>query len=116
MLYSLHEYAYYTAAPFRAMAQMTRDFWGSRLNPAANTAIGRTIYASAELFSNLSRRYGKPEWNIDHVVVNGHDVRVSIIEDWSSPWCRLLRFQRDPSALRRAGRKDPAPAVFIVAP
>lgn len=116
MLYSLHEYAYYTAAPFRAMAQLTRDFWGSRLNPAASTAIGRTLYASAELFSNLTRRYGKPEWNIDNVLINGHDVRVSIIEDWSSPWCRLLRFQRDPSDLRRAGRKEPAPAVLIVAP
>jgi len=116
MLYSLHEYAYYTAAPFRAMAQLTRDFWGSRLNPAANTAIGRTLYASAELFSNLTRRYGKPEWGIDHVLIDGHDVRVSIIEDWASPWCRLLRFQRDPSDLRRAGRKAPAPAVLVVAP
>ena len=53
MLYSLHEYAYYSAAPFRALAQMTRDFWGSKLNPASDTAIGRTLYASAELFSNL---------------------------------------------------------------
>ena len=116
MLYSLHEYAYYTAAPMRAMAQMTRDFWGSKLNPASDTAIGRTLYASAELFSNVTKRYGKPEWGINTVAINGHDVRINIIEDWSSPWCRLLRFQRDVSDLRRANQKKPAPAVLIVAP
>ncbi|CAM3373638.1 polyhydroxyalkanoate depolymerase [Asticcacaulis taihuensis] len=116
MLYSLHEYAYYSAAPLRAMAQMTRDFWGSKLNPASDTAIGRTLYASAELFSNVTKRYGKPEWGINSVKINDVDVRVQIIEDWSSPWCRLLRFQRDPSDLRRAKRKTSAPAVLIVAP
>ncbi|CAL4865772.1 hypothetical protein MMA231_00008 [Asticcacaulis sp. MM231] len=116
MLYALHEYAYYTAAPMRAMAQMTRDFWGSKLNPASDTAVGRTLYASAELFSNVTKRYGKPEWGINTIAINGHDVRVSIIEDWSSPWCRLLQFQRDVSDLRRAGQKKPAPAVLIVAP
>ena len=116
MLYSMHEYAYYTAAPLRAFAQMTRDFWGSKLNPASDTAIGRTLYASAELFSNVTKRYGKPEWGIDKVIINDHDVRVNIIEDWSNPWVKLLRFQRDVSDLRRAGQKKPAPAVLIVAP
>jgi poly(3-hydroxybutyrate) depolymerase len=95
---------------------MTRDFWGSKLNPASDTAIGRTLYASAELFSNVTKRYGKPEWGINSVKINDVDVRVQIIEDWSSPWCRLLRFQRDPSDLRRAKRKTSAPAVLIVAP
>ncbi|ESQ86784.1 esterase [Asticcacaulis sp. AC460] len=116
MLYSLHEYAYYAASPLRAMAQLTRDFWGSKFNPAADTALGRTLYASAELFSNVTRRYGKPEWHLDSVEINGHPVRVSIIEDWDSPWCRLLRFQRDPSDLRRAKKKTTGPAVLIVAP
>ncbi len=116
MLYSLHEYAYYTAAPFRAMAQMTRNFWGSKLNPASETALGRNIRASAELFSNVTKRYGKPEWGINAVTINDHTVRVNIIEDWSSPWVKLLRFQRDSSDLRRAGVKKAAPAVLIVAP
>ena len=116
MLYSLHEYAYYSAAPLRAMAQMTRDFWGSKLNPASDTAIGRTLYASAELFSNVTKRYGKPEWGINTVRINDVDVRVQIIEDWSSPWCKLLRFQRDTTDLRRANVRKPAPAVLIVAP
>jgi len=116
MLYSLHEYAYYSAAPFRAMAQMARDFWGSKINPASDTALGRTLYASAELFSNVTRRYGKPEWGFDSIEINGHTVRVSIITDFETPWVRLLRFQRDNSDLRRAGKTTSAPAVLIVAP
>ncbi|WKL58170.1 polyhydroxyalkanoate depolymerase [Asticcacaulis sp. ZE23SCel15] len=116
MLYSLHEYAYYSAAPMRALAQMTRDFWGSKANPASDTALGRTLYASAELFSNVTRRYGKPDWRIDSVTINDTPVRVQVIEDWSTPWVRLLRFQRDNADLRRAGVKKTAPAVLIVAP
>jgi poly(3-hydroxybutyrate) depolymerase len=116
MLYSLHEYAYYSAAPFRAMAQMARDFWGSKMNPASDTSLGRTLYATAELFSNVTRRYGKPEWGFDSIEINGQPVRVSIITDYQTPWVKLLRFQRDNSDLRRAGRKTSAPAVLIVAP
>ncbi|MDC7676915.1 polyhydroxyalkanoate depolymerase [Asticcacaulis machinosus] len=116
MLYSFHEYAYYSAAPMRALAQMTRDFWGSKANPASDTALGRTIYASAELFSNVTRRYGKPDWRIDSVTINDTPVRVQIVEDWKTPWVKLLRFQRDNADLRRAGVKKTAPAVLIVAP
>ncbi|MAK80526.1 MAG: polyhydroxyalkanoate depolymerase, partial [Phenylobacterium sp.] len=57
MLYTLHETSYYGAAPLRLTALMTRDFWSSPLNPARNTDFGRRIFATADLFSNLTRRY-----------------------------------------------------------
>ncbi|MFT3998477.1 MAG: polyhydroxyalkanoate depolymerase, partial [Asticcacaulis sp.] len=116
MLYLLHEMAYYSAGPWRSLAQATRDFWGNKANPAADTDFGRKMYASAELFSTVTRRYGKPDWRMDAVEINGTQVRIQAVEDWSSPWCRLLRFQRDPTDLRRAGVKKPAPAVLVVAP
>jgi len=116
MLYALHEYAYYTAAPLRLAAQMARDFWGNPANPAAETAMGRTLYASAELFANLTRRHGKPAWGVDKVEIEGVDVRVREVAVWSSPWCRLVHFARDRGDLRRAGRKSFEPAVLIVAP
>ncbi len=43
MLYSLHELAYLSAAPFRIGAQAARQFWQSPFNPASQTAIGRTL-------------------------------------------------------------------------
>ncbi len=116
MLYSLHEYAYHSALPWRLGAQMARDFWNNPANPLGDTAVGRTLYASSELVAGLTRRYGKPAWNIDSVEIEGRDVRV--VEDlvWSSPWCRLLHFARHPADMRKAGRKGAEPAVLIVAP
>ena len=77
MLYSLHELAYASATPFRFGAQMARQFWSSPLNPAADTAIGRTAYASAELFESVTRRYGKPDWGLDVVTVDDRPVRTT---------------------------------------
>lgn len=116
MLYALHEYAYHTAAPLRLAAQMARDFWSHPANPASETALGRTLYASAELFAGLTRRYGKPAWNIDTVEIDGVEVRVTPETAWRSPWCRLVHFRRNAGDLRRAGRDGRAPAVLLVAP
>ena len=67
MLYAFHELAYQSALPFRIGAQMARQFWTSPFNPASDTAIGRTAYASAELFESVTRRYGKPAWRLETI-------------------------------------------------
>lgn len=116
MLYSLHELAYHSAAPFRLGAQIARDFWTSPLNPVADTAIGRTAYASAELFENMTRRYGKPAWGLNTIEIDGKPVRMVEQTVWASPWCRLVRFARNIGDLKRAGKPTAAPSVLIVAP
>nr|WP_312447633.1 polyhydroxyalkanoate depolymerase [Brevundimonas naejangsanensis] len=116
MLYAFHELAYHSATPFRIGAQMARQFWTSPLNPAADTAIGRTAYAAAEVFESLTRRYGKPDWGLETIEIDGKPVRTTEQVVWSSPWCRLVRFARNIGDLKRAGRPAAAPAVVIVAP
>ena len=116
MFYSLYEASYYASTPLRAAARLTRDFWSSPLNPARDSEFGRTLYANADLFANLTRRYGKPAWGIDKVLVDGHEVRVRPTEIWSSPWCKLIHFSRDAADMRRAGRRTLEPAVLIAAP
>jgi poly(3-hydroxybutyrate) depolymerase len=116
MLYSLYEAGFYAGAPLRAAALATREFWSSPLNPMAGTDLGRRLYANADLYANLTRRYGRPAWGIDSVLVEGQPVRVRQADVWSSPWVRLTHFSRDATDLRRAGRRDQAPAVLIVAP
>ena len=116
MLYSLYEGSYYASTPLRAAARLTRDFWSSPLNPARDSDFGRRIYANADLFANLTRRYGKPTWGIDKVAVDAHEVRVRPTEVWSSPWCKLTHFARDAADMRRAGRRTLEPAVLIAAP
>ncbi|WP_419319708.1 polyhydroxyalkanoate depolymerase [Caulobacter sp. ErkDOM-E] len=116
MLYALHEAAYYASSPLREAARVARDFWGSPLNPAANTDLGRRMHAGADLFSNVTRRYGKPAWNIDTIKVGQVDVRVRPTVVWESPWARVIQFDRDMADMRRAGKFSLDPAVLIVAP
>ena len=116
MLYAFHELAYHSATPFRIGAQMARQFWTSPFNPASDTAIGRTAYASAEVFESLTRRYGKPAWGLETLDIDGHAVRTTEQVVWSSPWCKLVRFKRHAGDLKRAGKPTEAPAVLIVAP
>jgi poly(3-hydroxybutyrate) depolymerase len=116
MLYALHEASFYASTPLRLAARAARDFWGSPLNPAAESDLGRRIHAGANLFSNVTRRYGKPDWRIDTVKVGQIDVRVRPTVVWESPWARLIQFDRDMSDMRRAGKFQLDPAVLIVAP
>jgi len=116
MLYSFHELAYLSATPFRLGAQAARQFWQSPFNPASQTALGRTAYASAELFESLTRRYGKPDWGLETVTIDGKSVRTTQQVVWSSPWCKLVRFARHIGDLKRARKPASAPAVLIVAP
>ncbi len=116
MLYSLYEAGYYASAPMRFAALAARQFWSSPLNPAVDSEIGRRMFAMSDVFTNLTRRYAKPAWGIDNVTIDGHPVRVSEVEVWSSPWCKLTHFARDVSDLRRAGRHELEPPVLIAAP
>src|SRR5262245_56426281 len=101
MLYTLYEAGYYAASPLRWAALAAREFWSSPLNPAADPELGRRIYATSDLFANLTRRYGKPDWNLDSVEIAGRKVAVRPTTVWSTPWVKLTHFVRDMSDLRR---------------
>jgi len=116
MLYALYEASYYASTPLRYAARATRDFWSSPLNPAHDSDLGRAVYAHADLFANLTRRYRKPKWGIDQVMIDGHPVRVRLTEVWTSPWVKLIHFARDLTDMRKAGRREMEPPVLIVAP
>ena len=95
MLYAIHETAYRSAAPLSIAAKLTRAFWRSPYNPAAASQFGRTLFASADLTANLTRRYFKPAWNINAVEINDRTVRVTRETAWRSPWVKLLHFRRN---------------------
>jgi poly(3-hydroxybutyrate) depolymerase len=116
MLYALNEMGYHAGTPMRAAARMARDVWGAPYNPVAEHPFARNITAAADLFANVTRRYGKPDWKINQTVINGHPVRVSTHTVWSSPWVKLVHFSRESADLRKAGRRSLDPAVLIVAP
>ncbi len=112
MLYAVHEAACRSAAPLQLAAQTARAFWGSAMNPAASSDIGRRLYASADVLANLTRRYFKPAWGIDQAVVDGATVPVTCETTLATPWVTIRRF-RCPRPDR--GSKTP-PKLLLVAP
>jgi poly(3-hydroxybutyrate) depolymerase len=116
MLYAVHETAYRSVAPLSLAAKVSRAFWRSPYNPAAASHLGRTLFASADLTANLTRRYFKPAWNIHTIECNGQAVAVTQETPWRSPWVKLQHFRRDRADLQAAGAAADDPPLLIVAP
>ncbi len=108
--YQAHEMAYLAVAPARAVSDLARFWARNPLNPISMTYLGRTIVASAEMFERLTRRYGKPLFNLDRVEIDGRTVEVDEETVWERPFCRVLRFKRNlPAGVAQ-------PRLLIVAP
>ncbi len=116
MLYSLYELGHMSVAPLRIAALMQASVLRSPLNPMADTDVARTAAAASDLFESMTRRYRKPEWNLPTTTVNGTAVAVTPRPVWSTPWCRMLHFERDAQALKAARGEGADPSVLIVAP
>ncbi|MFO7497209.1 MAG: polyhydroxyalkanoate depolymerase, partial [Desulfobacterales bacterium] len=111
MLYMIYEMNHAAVAPWRMAAHYGHAYWTSGVNPLAGTELGRSMAASLEMFERLTRRYGKPEFGIKSVPVNGADVAIEPRVVWDRPFCRLLHF-----AKQTRKSKTPARKILIVAP
>ncbi|MEX2482235.1 MAG: polyhydroxyalkanoate depolymerase [Gammaproteobacteria bacterium] len=114
MLYHLYELTHAAVAPFRAAAHVGRLALTHPANPWSYTYPAKAASAALEVFEGLTRRYGKPEFGIEAVSINGQQVDITeeLIEE--KPFCTLKRFRRDPDQLPRSQRN--APRMLIVAP
>lgn len=116
MLYSLYELGHLSVAPLRIAALMQSSMLRSPLNPIADTEVGRTAAAAADLFESMTRRYRKPDWNLPTTKINGADVAVTPKSVWSTPWCSMIHFERDAAQLAQARGERVDPTVLLVAP
>lgn len=112
MLYHAFELTHAAIRPMRTMAKISQQMLQSPLNPMATTQVARTSNASLEMFINATRRYDKPEFELETTVVDG--VETQIVEEITQalPFCNLLHFKRDSKAA--AKRNDTK--VLIIAP
>ncbi|MBI1868497.1 MAG: polyhydroxyalkanoate depolymerase [Methylocystis sp.] len=109
--YQLYEMLHLAFAPARAMSDATLHAFKSPFNPMAHTSVGRSFAAAAELFERMTRRYGKPVFDLAKTQVDGCDVAVVEEVMWARPFCRLLHFKREFD--RAAPRQS---KLLIVAP
>lgn len=118
MLYSLVEMNRAAMAPFRIAAKASRAALRSPLNPLAQTDLGRSMAAAADIFEATTRYYGKPEWQLETTRINGVDVGITPQPVWADTWCRLIHFKREEAAFEAAlpKNKRQQPTLLIAAP
>ena len=110
MLYSGYELTHAALAPWRAWAKQAGAMAASPFNPFSQTLAGRSFSAGADLFERVTRRYGKPAWDIARTRIDGDTVAVTPTAEKTWTWMTLTHFER---ALHSA-RADPK--LLIVAP
>src|SRR6478672_1602455 len=111
-LYWMYEAGHAALQPARALADITRLAFKNPFNPLAHTTYGKSMAAAAELFERSTRRYSKPDWHLDSVMVGGERAPIHIAAVWERPFCRLLHFERMFCHMPRR----PQPKLLIVAP
>lgn len=110
MLYHAYEYTHAAIAPMRSAAKVSMQALREPLNPFAESFQARTSAAMLEMFVTATKRYGKPQFGIDNVEIDGDHVAVTEEIAIGKPFCNLLHFRREGMARRNQ------PAVLIVAP
>lgn len=112
MNYTTYELARSFLLPWRANSRFLRWLTTNPLVPLAYTPVGKAIAAGCEVFEGITRRYGKPAWNITQTSVLGQPTPVYEEIVRSTSFYDLLHFNRDEAVVGK--RYDPK--VLMVAP
>jgi poly(3-hydroxybutyrate) depolymerase len=112
MNYYAYEMAHAMMSPWRFGMQALRHSLEWPMNPAGQTSLGKNMIAACEVFENITRRYGKPEFGLKSTSIAGLPVPIRQEIAYSKPFCNLLHFVRDESV---SGKRND-PKVLIVAP
>jgi len=108
--YHAYEYAHAWISPVRAAAQGLKISLDFPFNPVGKTLWGRQASAACEMFEDLTRRYGKPEFGLSETLVDGDMVAVAEDVVLRRNFGDLKRFTRDTPAPRND------PKVLLIAP
>jgi poly(3-hydroxybutyrate) depolymerase len=92
MLYQLYEWNHAVALPFRLAAKSGLRFWQD--GPMAKTPLARAASASLELFERGTRRYGKPAFDLTHIVSGNAEYEVTERFALLKPFCALRHFAK----------------------
>ncbi len=111
MMYQFYELNHAALQPARAYADAVKLFCSNPLNPFSVTPVARSLAAGAELFERVTRRYGKPSFNLEETSIDGRALPVAERVVWSKPFCDLIRLERALPPGRAEG-----PRLLIVAP
>lgn len=113
MLYQTYEMMRAMLAPYRTCAILGKSLLKHPMNPMRNSLLATSTAAMYDVFESATRRYDKPEWNLERPEIEeGVFAKLRIKNILSKPFGDLLHFHRTHKILSK--RKDPK--VLIVAP
>jgi poly(3-hydroxybutyrate) depolymerase len=92
MLYALHDAHRAALFPLTLWSEATRMLMQNPLMPAAHLHLGRSIAAGADVFEGLTRRRGKPAWNLPLIAVGTESLPVEETLVLERPFGNLVRF------------------------
>jgi len=107
-MYFAHDLGRAFARPLHSWASMLRTAWTHPFNLVSGFPPARALAAAAELVERATADYPKPAFGLEKTVIDGREIAVREQLVHESPFCRLIRFERE------VQRDDPK--VLIVAP
>jgi poly(3-hydroxybutyrate) depolymerase len=108
MLYQAYQVQADAFAPFRVLAQASKDFLNQPWLAFRDHPMLRHASAAFELVSRAGISARRPEFGITKVTVAGREVAVTEVPALKTPFCTLLHFQKDCAVEQ--------PRVLLVAP
>ena len=108
MIYTLHELQHAANAPLRFWAETSQQLFTNPFSPLSYLPHSSRVAAGSELLARIVKRYEKPSFGLDPVVIDGRSVPVREEVVASKPFCNLLRFRREAPLDQ--------PKVLLVAP
>lgn len=93
-LYTAFELQRMALSPVNMLAKINKQFYSSTMNPIAYTDFGRHMAAGSELLERLTRRFAKPTFDIDQILINGKKVIIKEHVALTKVFGRLLHFEK----------------------
>ncbi len=108
MLYNAYEMQRAWLAGASALAAASAEWLGNPTNPLGYLGGGPMFAAALDVFAHAAAPRGKPAFGLDHVLIDGHEVRVTEEMLHRKPFGQLKKFVRE--------GVEGSPRLLIVAP
>lgn len=112
MNYIGYELAHAFFTPLRFWSTAARLALDNPFSPLSLNPFAKSASAALEVFESVTKRYGKPSFDITETSINGFPVGITERIVHSKPFCNLIHFERD--AATAGNRNDPK--VLLIAP
>ena len=102
--------------PLTDMVAAASKLYGNPNSPAGPLPLAHCVSAGYSLLHRLGKDYGKPEFNLHKITIDGAEAVIDEQVEMDKPFCQLRHFKRftDDAALLEKIKKQPV--VLIVAP